>query len=124
MISALLVIIAVILNTAAQFFLKAGAGQLSGLASTGGSILKIGWVGITNFWIAGGLACYIISFAVWIGVLARLPVSVAYPLLSLGYVIGLFASYWFFGESLGTEKLVGVGLILAGVYLLSKNMTG
>lgn len=122
MTSAVLVFVAVVLNTAAQFLLKAGAGQVSGVASNGASMVQVGWAGATNPWILGGLVCYVVSFAVWIGVLARLPVSVAYPLLSLGYVAGLFASHWLLGESLDASKFAGIGLILAGVYLLSRNV--
>lgn len=119
--AAFLVVLAVVLNTGAQFLLKAGADKLAGLAQAGGTPLQLGWAGATNLWVITGLACYVISFAVWIGVLAKLPVSVAYPLLSLGYVAGLLVSYWFFGETLTASKLGGVALILAGVYLLSRN---
>lgn len=119
--AAVLVIVAIVLNTGAQFLLKAGAGQVANVASAGGTALDVGIAGATNPWVLFGLACYVISFAVWIGVLAKLPVSVAYPLLSLGYVVGLFASHWLFGESLDASKLAGVTLILAGVYLLSRS---
>ena len=35
----------------------------------------------------GGMACYAVSLVVWIMALSRVPVSIAYPMLSIGYVV-------------------------------------
>lgn len=116
-----LVLGAVILNTAAQFLLKAGAGHLSTLAGQGQSHLQILVAGMLNLHILAGLSFYVLSFGIWIGVLARLQVSVAYPLLSLGYVFGAIAAYYLLGEPLGAGKMVGIALILAGVVVVARS---
>lgn len=111
----------VALNAAAQLFLKA-ATRASGVlvADTGG----IAWAAAAHLvrqpplW--GGLACYGVSVFLWVGGLSRVSVSIAYPLLSIGYVINAFAAAALFGEALSAGKLAGIGLIIAGVLLLTR----
>ena len=51
----------------------------------------------------------------------RVPVSVAYPMLSIGYIVNAFAAWWLFGESLAAQKLIGIGFIVVGVWLVAKS---
>jgi multidrug transporter EmrE-like cation transporter len=53
--------------------------------------------------------------------LSRVPVSVAYPLLSIGYIVNAFAAWYLFGESLTAQKLVGIAVICIGVWLVAKS---
>jgi multidrug transporter EmrE-like cation transporter len=55
-----------------------------------------------------------------LAVLSRLPLSVAYPLQALAYVLALIPAYFLFHESITLTKLAGVAVILLGVYLLAK----
>ncbi|MFN8988267.1 MAG: SMR family transporter, partial [Burkholderiales bacterium] len=68
-----------------------------------------------------GLGCYGVSVIVWIMALSRVPVSVAYPLLSIGYIVNAFAAWHLFGESLSAQKLVGIAVICVGVWLVAKS---
>ena len=112
-------LLSVLLNAAAQLFLKAGTnivGTVSfGDANTLNTLIAIARVP----WFWAGFACYGISLFTWIATLSRLPVSVAYPLVSIGYVVNAIAAWWLFGESLTVQKLVGVGFIIIGVILVS-----
>ena len=56
----------------------------------------------------------------WLGALSRVPVSVAYPMLSIGYVVNAFAAAVLFGEALSVGKLAGIALICAGVFMLAR----
>ncbi len=71
------------------------------------------------FW--GGMLCYGASVCVWIAALAKAPVSVAYPMLSLGYIIVAWASTMWLGETLSPAKLLGIALICVGVALVSRS---
>ena len=115
-----LVISGVLLNTVAQFLLKAGAAAFSRIRATDTGWIEIFFTMAFNPWILGGLTLYVASFAIWIAVLAKMQVSLAYPLLSIGYVISIFAAYFIFGEPISMNKLIGVGLIIAGVTVLSR----
>ncbi len=70
--------------------------------------------------IVAGLACYVVSVGVWIVALSRVDVSLAYPMLSLGYVVNALAARWLFGEALGAMHWAGMLLILGGVLLMSR----
>ena len=74
----------------------------------------------TQGYFALGIACYALSVFVWILGLSRVPVSVAYPMLSLGYVINAVAAYYLFGESVTITRWLGIGFIIVGVWLVAK----
>ena len=48
--------------------------------------------------ILGGLACYAVSVVVWVIALSRVPVSIAYPMLSIGYVVNAIAAWQLLGR--------------------------
>jgi multidrug transporter EmrE-like cation transporter len=54
-------------------------------------------------------------------VLARVEVSYAYPFLSVGYVVVTVMGYFFFQENLSWTRVVGIGVIVVGVLLMSRN---
>ena len=70
--------------------------------------------------IIAGLVCYAISVVVWILALSRVEVSVAYPMLSVGYVLNALAAWWLFGENLSAARIAGIGVILIGVWLVAR----
>ncbi len=59
-----------------------------------------------------------IGLLLWLVVLARLDVSIAYPLLSLSYVVVMIAAKLFFDEQIPLHRWVGAFLIIAGIGLL------
>jgi multidrug transporter EmrE-like cation transporter len=70
--------------------------------------------------VLAGLACYVVSVGLWLVALSRVEVSVAYPMLSLGYVVNALAAWWLFGEALGPARFGGIALILLGVFLIAR----
>lgn len=116
-----LILAGVLLNAAAQLLLKAGTTRVGHFEFTPDNIVPIGWQLATQPHIVAGMCCYAISLVVWIMALSRVPVSVAYPMLSIGYVINAFAAWWLFGESLAAQKLIGIGFIVVGVWLVARS---
>lgn len=116
-----LILTGVLLNAAAQLLLKAGTTRVGHFEFSTANILPVGMQFATQPHIMGGLACYAVSVVVWIMALSRVPVSVAYPMLSIGYVVNAFAAWWLFGESLAMQKLVGIGFIIIGVWLVARS---
>jgi multidrug transporter EmrE-like cation transporter len=116
-----LVLAGVLLNAAAQLLLKAGTNRVGEFAFTLASLVPVGSKLVLNPFILGGLACYGVSVVVWILALSRVPVSIAYPMLSIGYVVNAIAAWMLFGESLGAQKLVGIGFIVIGVFLVARS---
>ena len=66
-----------------------------------------------------GLAAYVVSAAVWIFALSRVPLSVAYPLFALTYVGVPIASTAVFDDSLTPAQWFGIGLAVVGVVFVA-----
>jgi multidrug transporter EmrE-like cation transporter len=120
-ISLTLIMTGVLLNAAAQLLLKAGTNAIGHFEFSAAAIVPIGLRIAGSPHILAGLACYGVSVVVWILALSRVPVSQAYPMLSVGYVVNVLAAWWLFGESLGSNKLAGIALIIAGVVLVGRS---
>jgi multidrug transporter EmrE-like cation transporter len=67
------------------------------------------------------MVCYAASVCVWVAALSKAPVSTAYPMLSLGYVVVAAVSALWLGESMTPAKVLGIALICAGVILVSRS---
>lgn len=111
----------VLLNAGAQLLLKAGTNTLGVITlSANNWAAQFGRMAFEPH-IVGGLACYVVSVAVWIIGLSRVPVSIAYPMLSLGYVINAVAAYYIFGETVTLGRWLGIGFIIVGVWLVARS---
>ncbi|GBG02949.1 hypothetical protein AZSI13_22760 [Azospira sp. I13] len=115
-----LILTGVILNAAGQLLLKAGTNAVGHFEFHLDNVLPIGLKLAFNPYILSGMAAYGVSLVVWIMALSRVPVSIAYPMLSIGYVINAFIAWHWFGEALSLEKLAGIGLIVLGVYVITR----
>jgi multidrug transporter EmrE-like cation transporter len=110
----------VLLNAAAQLLLKAGTNAVGHFEFDAQNILPVGLKLAFEPHILGGVACYVVSLVVWILGLSRVPVSIAYPMLSIGYVLNAVAAWYLFGESLTAQKMLGIGFIVLGVVLVTR----
>jgi drug/metabolite transporter (DMT)-like permease len=111
----------VLLNALAQLGLKA-ATQVSGpLMGGDGSVWKRGLdlMAVPSLWYAIG--AYGLSLVVWLVGLSRVPVSQAYPLLSMGYVINIGLAWWLLGEVPNAQRVAGIGVIVLGVVLVTRS---
>jgi multidrug transporter EmrE-like cation transporter len=116
-----LVMTGVLLNAAAQLLLKAGTNSVGTFAFSLENALPVGWRLANEPHIVGGLACYVVSVVVWIMALSRVEVSIAYPMLSVGYVVNAVAAWYLFGEAVSATRLVGIGIIIVGVYIVARS---
>jgi multidrug transporter EmrE-like cation transporter len=118
----ILILSGVGLNAAAQLLMKFATRGLAhftefGLQTAIGSVLILArsWA----FWL--GMMCYATSICVWIAALSKAPVSTAYPMLSLGYIVVAAVSVLWLGEALSLPKVAGIALICVGVVLVSRS---
>jgi drug/metabolite transporter (DMT)-like permease len=111
----------VVLNAVAQLLLKAGTNVLGVITITRDDwASQFGRMAIEPHFI-GGIVCYGISLIVWIVGLSRVPVSMAYPMLSLGYIINAIAAHYLLGESVTLARWLGIGFIVVGVWLVARS---
>jgi len=118
--SLFLILSGVLCNAAAQLFLKAGGNAIGVVSLTPGSMLSTIWRVGTQPYYWGGFVCYAVSIVVWIMAISRVPVSVAYPMLSIGYIVNAFAAWYLFGEAMTWTKSAGIFVIILGVWLVAK----
>ena len=111
----------VLLNAGAQLLLKAGTNAVGAFEFSRDNILPVGLRLATEPHIVGGLGCYVISVVVWIMALSRVEVSIAYPMLSVGYVVNALAAWYLFGEAVTPARLAGIGIIVLGVFLVARS---
>jgi len=100
---------------------------LAAISAAAGQILfKVGADGrqtlgdFVNVYIASGLLLYGLGTAIWIFALSREQLVNVYPFTVLTFAIVMLAGGLFFGEDLPMSGYFGVGLILFGLYLLSR----
>ena len=115
-----LIVLGVTLNTVAQLCLKQGMTAIGTVSLEAAGVLDLVLKAATSPFILLGLGCYVASFAVWLIDLSRVEVSMAYPMLSIGYIVTAVFGYYFWGESLGVYKILGIFLICAGVGVMFK----
>ena len=116
-----LVMVGVLLNAAAQLLLKSGTNAVGAFEFSTQNVVPVGWKIATQPYILAGIGCYVISVVVWILALSRAEVSVAYPMLSIGYVVNAAAAWYLFGEAVTPVRFAGIGIIVIGVFIVARS---
>ncbi|AKP48741.1 EamA family transporter [Bacillus smithii] len=110
-----LILVNTLILVSGQFLWKYGMMKSGQSFSSLLGILKL----LLSPYILTGLILYGAATVLWLFILSKVPLSVAYPIQSLAYVFALFGAYFFFGETLTSWKIAGVLLIVAGVAMIS-----
>ena len=116
-----LVMTGVLLNAIAQLALKASVSDTGIINLDIQSLLTSAGSLASSLWLWLGLICYAVSVVVWILALSRVDVSIAYPMLSMGYIVNAVAASQLFNEPMGMGKVIGIGIIMLGVYVLARS---
>jgi len=116
-----LIFAGVFLNALGQLLLKAGTNAVGRFEFVPDNIMPVATRIVAEPHIVAGVFCYGVSLIVWIMGLSRVEVSVAYPLLSLGYVINAAAAWYLFGEAFTLARFAGIGFIIVGVCLIARS---
>jgi multidrug transporter EmrE-like cation transporter len=116
-----LLLAAIVLGTCAQLLLKAGTNAVGHFAFTLDNALPVGMRLAMEPRILGGAGCYVVSLAIWIMALSRVEVSVAYPMLSIGFALNAILAWWLLGEAVTPARMLGIGIIVVGVWLVARS---
>lgn len=116
------ILIAIIISSAGNLLLKYGASRIGNLSLSKESLIPEMIKVFTEPFIVIGLSGYVLGFLIWLKVLATTEVSRAYPILvSSTIVLVLIGSAIFFKENLSFLKIIGIFVIIFGIYLLFKS---
>ena len=110
-----LILTSVALAITGQILMKHGARSLTDTGMGAGFLGAIA----TNHFVWGGLSCYGLSAVTWLAALAKVDLSFAFPMLSLGFVATALYSWLYFGEHLSVNRIIGISLVVSGVLLIA-----
>ena len=116
-----LILLSVVINTAAQLFLKAGMMRIGHFEFTWANFMPIASKVALNPYIFLGMLSYMASIGVWLMVLSRVNVSYAYPMVSLGYILTCLAGYFFLHEPVTLIRVAGIFVIILGVIMITRS---
>ena len=111
----------IVSTVAAQILLKLGMRNSGGFAldSVGRDPLSLIRI-LLNPFVFAGMLLYVINVFLWFDVITKSNLSYVYPFLSLAYAAVVIASAIFLGEPFSWQRLIGVGVIMGGVYIVSQ----
>jgi len=117
----LYILVSIFFNVLGQFFIKIGVGKISPLSISVHNIVPD--IAHIVFYpqIFTGLFLYAVGSIFWIFALSKTELSVAYPMLSLGYVFVLILSALVLKENISVIKILGVCVIIFGIFLISRS---
>ena len=116
-----IILLTICISVAAQTLLKSGMKEIGTVESlTPDKIIPLAWKMGTNIFVFTGLALYGVGTFFWLILLSRLDLSFLYPFGALQYLLIFIVSYIFFGENIKFARILGVSVILAGIFIISK----
>jgi multidrug transporter EmrE-like cation transporter len=115
-----IILLTILFNSLSQILLKVGAEKIGSIQSSikSQNLLAV----FISPPILIGLILYIVSFALWVVVLSEVEVSVAYPMLSFGYIFVALLACFFLNETLTLNKILSISVIIIGVLMLNRNV--
>lgn len=112
-----LILVAVCLGVVGQILMKNGMNQVGAINQFGlATLVHV----FSNLFVLLGFASYGLSSVVYLLALSKLDLSVAYPMIGLGYVLVVFFSWLVLKEQIGAVRWLGALLIVAGVWLVGR----
>ncbi len=109
-----LIAIAALCVTIAELLLKKGATSAGGTSVFGVEALGSGWT-----WL--GILSHLAGFAAWLAILRRMPLSLAFSLMSVTQILVPLAACVLLGEQLHVHRVAGVVLVLAGIATIARS---
>jgi len=115
-----IVLVATALAAAGQLLLKGGMAQIASALGSDASAAALLRHAPRNLLVISGAVTYVASAALYLVGLARLDVSVAFPIVGLSFAIVPLVAWLLLGESLPPLRWVGILVIAVGVAIVSK----
>ena len=115
-----LLMVAMCLTVTGELLLKNGMNNYGELNVSLSTLVPTAIKLFSSPFVVGGFVFVFSGALFWLAVLSRWPLSLAYPLLSISYIIGIAASVLLLKERVTLVQLCGVVVIILGVFLVSR----
>lgn len=119
-----LLITASALTVVGEVLLKLGMNAVSARVGAFSLSPQVLWATFTDWRVIAGFALVFGGALFWLGVISRVNLSFAYPLLALNYVIILIPSRYVLGEEITPAKVVGAAIVVVGVIVITWGAAG
>lgn len=128
-VSYLLILVSVGLAISGQICLRRGMGEVKDRTGMGaGELMKkpVTFIKeiVTTFMVVFGLLLFVASALFWLIVLTDVPLGVAYPFVSLTYIVVMLYDKFFESREVTALNWLGVAAIVAGIILISWGQWG
>ncbi len=109
-----LLMIAIVLSTFGEVLLKAGVNRIGTITFAPGTLIRafLQWQVLAGFVLLFGGSLF------WLAVISRVHLSVAYPLLAIGYILTTIWALVFLKEPVPASRWLGIGAICSGIVLV------
>jgi undecaprenyl phosphate-alpha-L-ara4N flippase subunit ArnE len=114
--SIILPLIAAAISAGGQVLLKFAMIKHGAIVLTSRGIVSL----IMEPWLIFAMAIYATALFLWLQVLSNTPLSTAYPILAVTYILVPFFATLFFGEIITKNHFIGMSFILVGVAMIGK----
>lgn len=112
-----LILASVTMSAAAQILLKMGTGAPSRSDGPASELVRV----LSSPLTLSGLGLYGASAVLWLFVLARAPLTLAYPFVGLAFIMTMAGGVLFLGESVPPARIAGTIMIAAGCILVARS---
>lgn len=120
MIFYLLFAASILCTVTAHFFLKKGILRLGEIKLSFPELFSSIWQAAQNGWIVGGGILFIMGFLLWLYILSKMQLNIAYPIIIGAQIILMALVSWvFLHEYLAWPQILGIVLVIAGIILIS-----
>ncbi len=109
-----LLLVAIVLSTTGEVLLKAGVNKVETITFEPQTLIRafLQWQVIAGFVLLFGGSLF------WLAVISRVNLSIAYPLLAIGYILTTFWALVFLKEPVPVSRWFGIGAIMGGIVLV------
>ncbi len=117
-----LVLVAAMIGGTGHAFLARGMKSVGDLTEAPGPRLA-GMVvrAVSSPWLLLGVALQATFFFTYLALLSRADVSLVLPMTAVDYIVVALLAQWLLGEAVTPARWAGIGLIVAGVFLVSRS---
>ena len=116
-----LILFTVTLSGVAQLALKLGSEKIKDFSLADNGVISLLWTLFTTPMIVIALAIYGLSMVLWIWVLSKVDLSVAYPFVGVSFILTMAFGYFLLGENISSTRVMGTLLIAVGCALVANS---
>lgn len=116
-----LILATVTASACAQLALKLGMSSPAVAAAAQGGVKALFLAVASSPLVWTGLTIYGTSIAVWLWVLSKVDLSLAYPFVGVSFIVVMLFGVFLLQETVGPLRIIGTFLITAGCILVARS---